>query len=81
MTPTVEYTCYMAKRKPTKLSDQLRQLVRDSEHTAYRICQETGIDKGALSHFLAGHRGLSMDTVDILGRFLGLELRPARKGR
>ena len=71
----------MAKRR-AKLSDQIRKLVRTSEHSRYRICAETGIDQGAMSHFLAGHRGLSLDSLDRLGEFLRLRVvADAKKGQ
>lgn len=71
----------MARRRLT-LSDQIRKLVRTSEHSRYRICAETGIDQGAMSHFLAGHRGLSLDSLDRLGEFLRLRIAAdGTKGR
>ena len=68
--PTIAYTSSMP-RKPAKLSDQIRALIRSSGLSRYGICKATGIDEGALSHFLAGHRGLSLDSLDKLGQFLG----------
>ena len=54
--------------------DQIRAAVRQSAYSRYRICHETGIDQGAMSHFLAGHRGLSLDSIDRLGEFLALHI-------
>ena len=73
----------MASRKPKRLSDQIRQRVRESGYSGYAICKATGLDKGQLSHFLAGHRGLSLASLDILAEFLGLEVvcKSKRKGR
>lgn len=47
---------------------------------------ETGLDKGVLSKFLRGLRGVSLDSVDVLCEHLGVELAPVatpskRKGR
>ena len=64
----------MSARKPKKLSDQIRDAVRRSGYSRYRICHETGIDQGAMSHFLAGHRGLSLDSIDRLGEFLAFHI-------
>ena len=73
----------MAKQvpKPMRLSDQLRQAIRDSEHSRYAIWKATGIDQGVLSHFLAGRRGMSIQSLDLLCEFLRLELRSARRTR
>ena len=72
----------MSKRKPKKLSDQVRELVRTSGYTRYAIWKATGIDQGVLSHFLAGNRGISMESLDVLAEFLDLEVvRKSKKGR
>jgi hypothetical protein len=73
----------MAKRKTKAkpFSDQLRDAVRDSEHTRYRIAVECNIDHGAMSHFLAGHRGLSLDSIDRLAAFLDLRIVRGSKTR
>ncbi len=65
----------MARRR-RQLSDQLRDLIENGAHSRYRISKETGLDKGALSHFMAGHRGMSMDSIDKLGEFLDLVIVP-----
>ena len=69
-------------RKPRKFSDQIRQAIADSEHTRYRIAQETGINEGALGAFFHGQRGLSLNSLDKLAEYLGLEIvTKRRKGR
>ena len=69
-------------KKPRKLSDQIRQAIADSEHTRYRIAQETGINEGALGAFFHGQRGMSLESLDKLAEFLGLEVvTKRRKGR
>jgi len=40
------------------LSNQVRQAIRDSGLTCYRISQLTGIHESTLSKFLSGDRGL-----------------------
>ncbi len=72
--------------KTIPFSDQLRQALRDSGKSMYRISMETGLDKGVLSKFLRGLRGVSLDSVDVLCEHLGVELAPVatpskRKGR
>jgi hypothetical protein len=60
------------KRKP--LSDQLRQAIKASGLTRYSIWQQTGIDQGTLSKFMAGGRGLSLTSIDKLAGLLRLRL-------
>jgi plasmid maintenance system antidote protein VapI len=69
-------------KKPSALSDQLRLAIEQSEHSRYAIHKATGIDQAVLSKFVHGERGVSLDTVDILGEYLGLEitLRNKTKG-
>ena len=69
----------MARRRAKKLSDQMRRAIDESGQTRYRIAVETGIDQSALAKFYNGHRGLSMDAVDRLGEYLGLQIVTKRK--
>lgn len=63
------------KRKKTKpLSQQLRHAVLQCGQTRYRIAKETGITEGQLSRFVRGHSRLTLDTLDVLGEYLGLEI-------
>ncbi len=71
----------MSNRKSELLSDQIRELVRTSGQSRYAICEETGIDQGAFSHFMAGHRGLSLRSLDKLGEFLDLRVVVGNKIR
>lgn len=75
----------MAKKRPKKFSDQIRAAVENCGVSRYQIWQETGIDAGALCHFVAGRRGLSMDSLDKLADYIGLRVetvdRPRKKGR
>jgi transcriptional regulator with XRE-family HTH domain len=59
--------------------DQLKTAIEASELTRYAIACKAKVDNGALSKFLAGKRGLSLDAVDRLVELLGLELQPRRK--
>lgn len=69
----------MSKTRPKRFSDQIRHLVETSGYSRYAICKATGLDNGAMSHFLAGHRGLSLDSLDALADFLKLDV-VRRKG-
>lgn len=65
----------MAKKPATfKMTDQIRQLVRDCGVKPAEVARQTGIDKTALSRFLSGERFLSPASLDQLGEFLGIEI-------
>ena len=68
-------------RKPTKLSDQIRQAIETSGKTRYQIGQETGIDQATLSRFMSGKGGLSIPVLDRLGEYLGLRIAMESKPR
>ena len=65
-----------------KLTDQLRKHVLSAEQSRYRISKDTGISQSALSLFVNGHAGVTMEALDALGEYLGLRLvavKPASK--
>lgn len=66
-----------------KVLDEIRKGIRKSEHSRYAIAKATGIDQGHLSKLMAGHAGLSIDRLELLADFLGLEIiiRPKAKGK
>jgi DNA transposition AAA+ family ATPase len=59
--------------------EQLKKAIEASELTRYAIAFKASVDNGALSKFIAGKRGLSLDAVDRLVEVLDLELQPRRK--
>jgi len=65
--------------------DELKIAIESSSLSRYLIAQETGIPQSALSRLMSGERGLSVENVEILADYLGLEIiiRPKRrrKGR
>ena len=66
------------------ISEQLREAILKSPATRYRIAKETGVGEAALSKFVLGHRGLSLDAIDRIGTYLKLTItsrprRPAKK--
>ncbi len=63
------------------MSEQLKRVIRTCGYSRYRIWKETGVSQAALSRFMSGERSLTLDTVDVLADFLGLELVSTRKGR
>jgi transcriptional regulator with XRE-family HTH domain len=64
----------MPKKKRESLSDELRQAVERSGLSRYSICQQTGIDQGSMSKFMAGERGLTLESIDKLAELLGLHI-------
>ncbi len=62
------------KQPKQKLTDQLRQAVADSGRTLGEFSRGTGIDKTALSRFVNGERGVSMESLDAIGDYLDLRL-------
>lgn len=71
----------MKKKKPMKLTDQLRQMVNDCGQTRYAISKATGIDESVLCRLMSGERFLSPSALDTLAEYLGLELRQVRQPR
>jgi plasmid maintenance system antidote protein VapI len=57
----------------------LRRAILESGLTRYAISVRSGVDQATLSRFIAGNRGLNLDSVDKLVDALGLEVRPSRK--
>ncbi len=70
----------MAKRRKA-LSDQVRQAVKASDLSRYRIWQETGIDQGALSRFVRGKVGISLEALDKLADLLDLHITTGQSRR
>lgn len=69
-----------------KVSDQLRQLIRDSdkagEWTRYAICKKIGLDQSTMLRFMRDEGGLSTRMHDEICALLKLDLvRRAPKPR
>jgi transcriptional regulator with XRE-family HTH domain len=63
------------------LTDQLRDAVKASKLSHYRLCKETGIDKASFSKFMSGERqGLSIEALNRLAAVLKLKIVSERKG-
>ena len=59
----------------------LRQAIKKSGKSRYRIHKDSGIDQAVLCKIMGGGT-CSMETADMLCEYLGLKLRPRRaKGR
>jgi transcriptional regulator with XRE-family HTH domain len=55
-------------------SDQIRDAVNDSGMSRYAICKKLSFNQGAMSRFMSGKSGLSLDMIDRLAELLGLEV-------
>ena len=70
-------------------SEQLREAIVNCGTTRYSLAQQLDISESALSRFVAGKRGLTLDVIDKLADVLGLQLihtvqktrRPTARGR
>jgi len=73
----------MAGMKTTceKPSARVRRAVAESGLSNRALCLAAGLDQATLSRFMAGTRGISLATLDVLADVLGLELVAQRTGR
>jgi plasmid maintenance system antidote protein VapI len=61
------------------LQDQLRQAIRDSGLSLYRIAKGSGIAYQVLHRFARGERDLTLETASRLADYFGMRLtRPRR---
>ncbi len=63
------------------IAEQLLKAAKDSGRTAYALAKGSDIDRSIMVRYLNGERGLNLETAARLAAYLGLELRPIRKGR
>ena len=64
--------------------DELKRKIQASGKSRYALSKKTGIEESALSRFMAGTRGLSIDSIEKLVEALGCEIvlrKRKRKGR
>jgi plasmid maintenance system antidote protein VapI len=64
--------------QPT-LTDTLRQAILNAGVSRYAIAQQTGVSEAALSRFVSGERGLTLESVDRLLPVLGLEVKATKR--
>ena len=67
----------------SKLLDEIREAIRTSDKTRYRLSKETAIPQSQLSRLMTGEKGVSFDAMERLAEALGLEIiiRPKRRQR
>jgi transcriptional regulator with XRE-family HTH domain len=57
-----------------RLVDAIRRAVEASGKTRYRIAKESGVSAGQLSRLVNGERGMTVDTIERLADYLGLQI-------
>ena len=62
--------------KKTTMSERIRAEIERCTVSRYRLAQETDIEESALSRFMSGQRGLSMEALDALFEFFDLDVVP-----
>ncbi len=62
-----------------KVLDEIRNAIESSGTSRYAISKATGIPQAQLSRLMAGTSGLSIDSLERLADFLGLEIIIRRK--
>lgn len=71
----------MAKANRAKVSEQLREAIRESGLSMLEVGRQAELDKATLSRFLSGERGLRLESVDTLCALLKLRLVAERAPR
>ncbi len=71
----------MPKKQTIPMSERLKAAIEASGVSRYRIAQDTEIAESALSRFMSGERGLSMEALDRLLEYLNLEVVERKKRR
>ena len=63
--------------------DAICDAIEASDKTRYRIAKDISISQTQLSRLMSGERGLSIDSLERLADYLGLEIvmRPKRRRR
>ena len=54
--------------------DQIRSVIESSDVTRYRIAKDLGIDQGQMSRLMNGQSSLSLEALERLCDYLGLEI-------
>lgn len=64
-----------------RLVDAIRRAVEASGKTRYRIAKESGVSAGQLSRLVNGERGMTVETIERLADYLGLQITIEPKGK
>jgi transcriptional regulator with XRE-family HTH domain len=71
----------MAKSDPKTITDVLKQAIRGSGLTRYRIAAETGVPATSLLRFMRGETSLRLDKADAIAEYLGVVAIKKTKGK
>ena len=71
----------MSKSHGSDIVGQLKAAIRTADLTIYRIAKDSGVDYSTIYRFVSGERSMDFDSAARIATYLGLELRPIRKGR
>lgn len=69
-----------AKHTRQSIVKQLQAAVVDSGESLYAVAKGSGADYSVLTRFMNNERGMNLTTATRLMDYLGLELRPVKKG-
>lgn len=74
-------TNMMYNKHMSKLLDAVKKAIETSGKTKYRIAKESGVTAGQLTRLMSGERGLSVQNLEQLADYLGLEItiKPKRR--
>jgi len=64
-----------------KLTDAIRAAVKASDQTPYAIAKGAGVARSQLSRLLSGESGMTVDTIERLADYLGLQITMEPKGK
>jgi transcriptional regulator with XRE-family HTH domain len=64
-----------------RFSDQIRAAVDRSGMSRHAICKAMGFNEGAMSRFMSGKGGISLEMLDRLAEVIGLELVAGATGK
>jgi hypothetical protein len=67
--------------KPVPLSDEFRAAIEACGMSRYAICKAIKFDESAMSRFMSGERGLSLEVLDRLGLLLDLHITTGKRRR
>lgn len=71
-----EYLDWRKEQSAAPLSDQLRAAITACGQSTNAVAQAAGVPAPVVQRFLAGQRGITLETAGKLARYLGLALLP-----
>ncbi len=71
-----EYLAWRNRKAEAPLTKQLQAALKACPKTVYAIAQESGVSAPIIQRFLAGERGITLDTAGKLAAYLRLSLLP-----